>query len=158
MVVLLSSRGGTRTPDPVINSHLLYQLSYSGLSTSGCAFSCAHPLSTGQNVAARRRLSNVESAPHRVEARIPGNSRICGSQRSPDAPSPGSCEAPMTLSRSRWDPASQGACRYADFCLSWARSFRLPAPLSLLRRCVSQTYGRGLRGAVALLRSRVGGE
>jgi hypothetical protein len=27
-----SSRGGTRTPDPVINSHLLYQLSYSGLS------------------------------------------------------------------------------------------------------------------------------
>ena len=30
MVVLLSSRGGTRTPDPVINSHLLYQLSYSG--------------------------------------------------------------------------------------------------------------------------------
>jgi hypothetical protein len=26
----LSSRGGTRTPDPVINSHLLYQLSYSG--------------------------------------------------------------------------------------------------------------------------------
>jgi hypothetical protein len=24
------SRGGTRTPDPVINSHLLYQLSYSG--------------------------------------------------------------------------------------------------------------------------------
>ena len=26
-----SSRGGTRTPDPVINSHLLYQLSYSGL-------------------------------------------------------------------------------------------------------------------------------
>src|SRR5206468_12748407 len=25
-----SSRGGTRTPDPVINSHLLYQLSYSG--------------------------------------------------------------------------------------------------------------------------------
>jgi hypothetical protein len=27
---LLYSRGGTRTPDPVINSHLLYQLSYSG--------------------------------------------------------------------------------------------------------------------------------
>ena len=26
----MSSRGGTRTPDPVINSHLLYQLSYSG--------------------------------------------------------------------------------------------------------------------------------
>src|SRR6476646_2910158 len=25
-----SSRGGTRTPDPVINSHLLYHLSYSG--------------------------------------------------------------------------------------------------------------------------------
>jgi hypothetical protein len=25
-----NSRGGTRTPDPVINSHLLYQLSYSG--------------------------------------------------------------------------------------------------------------------------------
>ena len=24
------SRGGTRTPDPVINSHLLYHLSYSG--------------------------------------------------------------------------------------------------------------------------------
>ncbi len=28
--VRCSSRGGTRTPDPVINSHLLYQLSYSG--------------------------------------------------------------------------------------------------------------------------------
>ena len=27
----LSSRGGTRTPDPVINSHLLYHLSYSGI-------------------------------------------------------------------------------------------------------------------------------
>ena len=27
----LYSRGGTRTPDRVINSHLLYQLSYSGL-------------------------------------------------------------------------------------------------------------------------------
>jgi hypothetical protein len=26
------SRGGTRTPDPVINSHLLYHLSYSGRS------------------------------------------------------------------------------------------------------------------------------
>ncbi len=25
------SRGGTRTPDPVINSHLLYHLSYSGM-------------------------------------------------------------------------------------------------------------------------------
>ena len=30
MSAKLSSRGGTRTPDPVINSHLLYQLSYSG--------------------------------------------------------------------------------------------------------------------------------
>ncbi len=28
--VSTSSRGGTRTPDPVINSHLLYHLSYSG--------------------------------------------------------------------------------------------------------------------------------
>ena len=27
---LIHSRGGTRTPDPVINSHLLYHLSYSG--------------------------------------------------------------------------------------------------------------------------------
>src|SRR5215469_14153881 len=26
----LSSRGGTRTPDPAVNSRLLYQLSYSG--------------------------------------------------------------------------------------------------------------------------------
>ncbi len=26
-----SSRGGTRTPDRVINSHLLYHLSYSGI-------------------------------------------------------------------------------------------------------------------------------
>jgi hypothetical protein len=26
-----SSRGGTRTPDPPVNSRLLYQLSYSGL-------------------------------------------------------------------------------------------------------------------------------
>src|SRR5438552_13333206 len=28
-----SSRGGTRTPDPVINSHLLYHLSYSGIAS-----------------------------------------------------------------------------------------------------------------------------
>ena len=31
----MSSRGGTRTPDPVINSHLLYQLSYSGSAARG---------------------------------------------------------------------------------------------------------------------------
>ena len=30
LVLRANSRGGTRTPDPVINSHLLYQLSYSG--------------------------------------------------------------------------------------------------------------------------------
>src|ERR1700738_4031204 len=30
-IVVDSSRGGTRTPDPVINSHLLYHLSYSGI-------------------------------------------------------------------------------------------------------------------------------
>jgi hypothetical protein len=30
-----SSRGGTRTPDTVINSHLLYHLSYSGMSRKG---------------------------------------------------------------------------------------------------------------------------
>ena len=30
LVLEANSRGGTRTPDPVINSHLLYQLSYSG--------------------------------------------------------------------------------------------------------------------------------
>lgn len=30
-MILNSSRGGTRTPDPVINSHLLYHLSYSGI-------------------------------------------------------------------------------------------------------------------------------
>lgn len=29
------SPGGTRTPDPVINSHLLYHLSYSGMSPKG---------------------------------------------------------------------------------------------------------------------------
>ena len=29
-LISADSRGGTRTPDPVINSHLLYQLSYSG--------------------------------------------------------------------------------------------------------------------------------
>ena len=33
-----SSRGGTRTPDPVINSHLLYQLSYSGKCCSLVAY------------------------------------------------------------------------------------------------------------------------
>ena len=30
-MIYTSSRGGTRTPDPVINSHLLYHLSYSGI-------------------------------------------------------------------------------------------------------------------------------
>ena len=34
LVAFLNSRGGTRTPDPVINSHLLYQLSYSGKHSS----------------------------------------------------------------------------------------------------------------------------
>ena len=29
--LLVHSRGGTRTPDRVINSHLLYHLSYSGM-------------------------------------------------------------------------------------------------------------------------------
>ena len=29
-----NSRGGTRTPDPTVNSRLLYQLSYSGLCCS----------------------------------------------------------------------------------------------------------------------------
>ena len=29
--VFLCSGGGTRTPDKVVNSHLLYQLSYSGI-------------------------------------------------------------------------------------------------------------------------------
>jgi hypothetical protein len=29
-LLAIYSRGGTRTPDPVINSHLLYHLSYSG--------------------------------------------------------------------------------------------------------------------------------
>lgn len=27
---LIGSQGGTRTPDPVVNSHLLYRLSYLG--------------------------------------------------------------------------------------------------------------------------------
>src|SRR5690348_2834174 len=36
-----SSRGGTRTPDPVINSHLLYQLSYSGRGAARGAISPA---------------------------------------------------------------------------------------------------------------------
>ena len=33
------SPGGTRTPDPVINSHLLYQLSYRGSKRTGTFFS-----------------------------------------------------------------------------------------------------------------------
>ena len=31
-----SSGGGTRTPDKVVNSHLLYQLSYSGIGKLSC--------------------------------------------------------------------------------------------------------------------------
>src|SRR5438477_339706 len=31
---LRNSRGGTRTPDPPVNSRLLYQLSYSGMSAA----------------------------------------------------------------------------------------------------------------------------
>src|SRR4030095_2295057 len=38
-----SSRGGTRTPDPVINSHLLYQLSYSGSYRGSKVVACAGP-------------------------------------------------------------------------------------------------------------------
>ncbi len=33
-IPLPSSRGRTRTCDPVVNSHLLYQLSYAGISLS----------------------------------------------------------------------------------------------------------------------------
>jgi len=43
---LRNSRGGTRTPDPVINSHLLYQLSYSGLRS--------RPKTSGQHLVRQR--------------------------------------------------------------------------------------------------------
>jgi hypothetical protein len=92
---LESSRGGTRTPDPVINSHLLYQLSYSGSreKTSGPAHrrqrvDCDSPGLYGWVPAESMRAfrasaeSDTRSAP-----------------RTPEAP--GSLDAPSTLSRSR---------------------------------------------------------
>ena len=44
--MLLSSRGGTRTPDRVINSHLLYHLSYPGIHPAALKF--RHPLAPSQ--------------------------------------------------------------------------------------------------------------
>ena len=77
---LLSSRGGTRTPDPVINSHLLYQLSYSG-SSNGVLLAP----SAGQKLAARLRLGNEASAVYRIDPSTPSDRRICGPQRAPHA-------------------------------------------------------------------------
>ena len=80
---LLNSRGGTRTPDPVINSHLLYQLSYSGSSMALPAPLVAP--SAGQKLAVRLRLGNEASAVHGINPRTPGSGRIRGPQRAPDA-------------------------------------------------------------------------
>jgi hypothetical protein len=65
-----SSRGGTRTPDPVINSHLLYQLSYSG--------SCRlHPVvrlsRQGQKLAASNRLGNARVSLQCAAERVPAH-------------------------------------------------------------------------------------
>jgi hypothetical protein len=53
-----SSRGGTRTPDPVINSHLLYQLSYSGLSDRIAPMCRRERPSAAEKLAASRPVSN----------------------------------------------------------------------------------------------------
>jgi hypothetical protein len=68
-----NSRGGTRTPDPVINSHLLYQLSYSGLIAA-------------KKLAARHPLGNDETCP--LRAGLPLNPVVhCGPQQSLAPPS-----------------------------------------------------------------------
>jgi hypothetical protein len=85
----VSSRGGTRTPDPVINSHLLYQLSYSGKSaatrrwnfTSGIGR--VKPLLQIQWLGAHRNHrphymphSHVHSPPHRLKSHTPDSQDV----------------------------------------------------------------------------------
>ena len=102
-VDLLNSRGGTRTPDPVINSHLLYQLSYSG---SSMACSRQGDSAVGRaKLAVRLRLGNEASAVHRINPGTPSSGRICGSPRGPDARSTGqlgSAEYAVSLPPSHW--------------------------------------------------------
>ncbi len=71
--LLGSSRGGTRTPDPVINSHLLYQLSYSGSSPMRLSF---YRPSAGAKLAVRPRLGNEDSAVYRVDSSVSRRGRI----------------------------------------------------------------------------------
>ena len=58
------SAGRTRTCDPVVNSHLLYQLSYRGLGVFICGFpgTCNNPIVEGRNesIACRSGLCQNE--------------------------------------------------------------------------------------------------
>ena len=101
VLVSESSRGGTRTPDPVINSHLLYQLSYSGSLTMAQLFSTNARLSAGQKLVVRAPLGNEDqrSTESSRAFRASAESAALRAPRTPCAP--GNFEAPSTLSRSR---------------------------------------------------------
>jgi hypothetical protein len=65
MSFTFNSRGGTRTPDPVINSHLLYQLSYSGRILRGIDM----PLVPGGKLV-RTPMAGNRHVPHRSPCRL----------------------------------------------------------------------------------------
>ncbi len=71
-----NSRGGTRTPDPVINSHLLYQLSYSGRRTSngGCNFAMGP---AGVKSEAPENVQGLIVRPSRCKALLAANVSDC---------------------------------------------------------------------------------
>ncbi len=95
---LLNSRGGTRTPDPVINSHLLYQLSYSGSSMAwSCSFlrTVGRPKTSGASAVRQRGLQRSTESTRPLRAAAESAAR-----NAPLTPAaPGSLEAPITLSR-----------------------------------------------------------
>ena len=82
---VLDSRGGTRTPDPVINSHLLYQLSYSGRRSSfgGCNLASGPPGVKPGWTKCSKLPAEFIFRPWRCHARHRGNVSDC----SPVAPS-----------------------------------------------------------------------
>ncbi len=76
----LGSPGRARTADPVINSHLLYRLSYRGI---GGGMVMAPPM--GVNSAARLSragAAETHARPRRREMNVPGRARASGSERS----------------------------------------------------------------------------
>ncbi len=73
------SRGGTRTPDPVINSHLLYQLSYSGWRGRTAEKLLARPRTSNRPPPSICRPSSHTALGHRVTCPEPRTAAAPGS-------------------------------------------------------------------------------